>query len=129
MTALAAYLSYRDAKSALAWLEAVGFTPTTVQEGEGDAITHAELTLGDVVVMVASFDAEYQVPPLEGQSTGAGLYLVVDDVQAIYDRAVEAGATSVFAPEQTEWGTWRARVLDPEGREWSFGTYAPGQSW
>lgn len=32
-------------------------------------------------------------------------------------------------PEETEWGTWRARVLDPEGREWSSGTYVPGQSW
>jgi uncharacterized glyoxalase superfamily protein PhnB len=39
-----------------------------------------------------------------------------------------AGATSVFEPEETEWETKRARVLDPEGYEWSFGTYQPGQS-
>jgi uncharacterized glyoxalase superfamily protein PhnB len=35
----------------------------------------------------------------------------------------------VIAPETTEWGTGRARVLDPEGHEWSFGSYEPGHSW
>jgi uncharacterized glyoxalase superfamily protein PhnB len=41
----------------------------------------------------------------------------------------DAGATAVLAPETTEWGTERARVPDPEGHEWSFGTYEPGHSW
>ena len=43
-------------------------------------------------------------------------------------RALQAGGSSVFAPEKTEWGTERPRVLDPEGYEWSFGTYEPGGS-
>jgi uncharacterized glyoxalase superfamily protein PhnB len=37
-----------------------------------------------------------------------------------------AGGHKVFEPEHTEWGTRRARVLDPEGGEWSLGTYEPG---
>ena len=45
----------------------------------------------------------------------------------MYSAAIEAGATSVFEPEPTEWGTERARVLDPEGYEWSFGNYEPGR--
>ena len=36
-----------------------------------------------------------------------------------------AGCSEVISPEDTEWGTRRARVLDPEGVEWSFGTYDP----
>ena len=44
-------------------------------------------------------------------------------------RHLQAGGSSVFAPDKTEWGTERARVLDPEGYEWSFGTYEPGGSW
>jgi uncharacterized glyoxalase superfamily protein PhnB len=48
-------------------------------------------------------------------------------VTALHD-AVEAGGTTVFRPERTEWGTERARVLDSEGYEWSFGSYEPGQS-
>ena len=44
----------------------------------------------------------------------------------MYRAAIEAGATDVFEPEPTEWGTERARVLDPEGYEWSFGNYESG---
>jgi uncharacterized glyoxalase superfamily protein PhnB len=79
--------------------------------------------------MIAPPDGPYEAPPLHGRSTGHGLYLLVDDVPAAHSAAVEAGGTSVFEPEQTEWGTERARVLDPEGYEWSFGTYEPGGSW
>jgi uncharacterized glyoxalase superfamily protein PhnB len=60
------------------------------------------------------------------RSVGQGVYLVVDDVEATFARALDAGATVVFEPEDTEWGTRRARVLDPEGYEWSLGSYRPG---
>lgn len=79
--------------------------------------------------MIASADAEYVRAPLVGSSTGDGLYLLVDDVDRCHDRAVAAGGRSVFGPEHTEWGTRRARVLDPEGGEWSFGSYEPGVAW
>jgi uncharacterized glyoxalase superfamily protein PhnB len=62
-------------------------------------------------------------------STGRGLYLLVEDVGALFTAAVDAGATGVLAAETTEWGSERARVLDPEGHEWSFGTHEPGGSW
>ena len=38
-------------------------------------------------------------------------------------------AAPVFPPEDTEWGSRRARVLDPGGHEWSSGTYEPGVAW
>jgi len=60
---------------------------------------------------------------------GYGLYLLVDDVGALYGAALQAGARSVLVPEKTERGTERARVLDPEGYEWSLGTHAPGSTW
>jgi uncharacterized glyoxalase superfamily protein PhnB len=129
---LAAYLSYRDAPAALRWLEALGFQTVRRATGPGGAVAHSEVRLDDVVLMVASYDAEYARPPLVGRSTGGGLYLVLDsaaDVDERYARAVAAGAASVFPPEDTEWGTRRARFLDPEGGEWSLGSYAPGESW
>jgi uncharacterized glyoxalase superfamily protein PhnB len=126
---LAAYLSYRDASAALAWLRALGFEIVTRQDGTEGTVQHAEARLGDAVVMVASFDEDYDVPPLRGRSTGRGLYLVTDDVEGLHDRAVAAGGRSVIAPASTEWGSRRARVLDPEGGEWSFGSYAPGRGW
>jgi len=129
MATIFAYLSYRDAPAAIEWLEAIGFHVVTRQPGEDGAVLHAELKFGDAVVMLAKADADYTVPPRVGRSTGRGLYLHVDDVNATFTAAVAAGATRVLAPETTEWGTERARVLDPEGHEWSFGTYKPGGSW
>jgi uncharacterized glyoxalase superfamily protein PhnB len=129
MTSLFAYLSYRDAPSAIDWLEAIGFQVVARQPGDDGSVVHAELRLGGAVVMLATNDADYGVRPLLGHSTGSGLYLLVDDVDAIYTAAIQAGATAVLEPQKTEWGTERARVLDPEGREWSFGTYEPGGGW
>lgn len=56
---------------------------------------------------------------------GTGIYCVVEDVDAHHDRARTAGAAIVYPPEDTEFGTRRYRAQDPEGYEWSFGTYAP----
>jgi uncharacterized glyoxalase superfamily protein PhnB len=124
------YYSYRNASHAIDWLiQAFGFERVRQQDGADSTVLHAELRLGDVVIMVASADADYVMPPLVGRSTGHGAYLLVDDVEAIYARALASGATAVVAPEMTEWGTRRCRVLDPERYEWSFGTYEPGASW
>ena len=123
---LHAYLSYADAPAVLTWLTALGFEVVTRWDTPDGRVGHAEARLGAATVMVASDDADYEVPPLRGRSTGQGIYLRVDDVERFHATAVAAGATSVLAPESTAWGGTRARVLDPGGREWSFGTYAPG---
>ncbi|MDD7833778.1 MULTISPECIES: VOC family protein [Paenarthrobacter] len=123
---LFAYVSYVDAPAALDWLKQVGFAVVRRQDGADGAVIHAEVRFGDAVIMVASDDAEYQRSPLAGRSTGQGLYLLTEDVDRFYTRAVDAGATGVIEPEDTEWGSRRCRVLDPQGREWSAGTYEPG---
>jgi uncharacterized glyoxalase superfamily protein PhnB len=123
---LYAYLSYADAPAALDWLQEVGFDVVRRQDGANGTVVHAEARMGEAVVMLASSDAGYQRPPLVGQSTGQGLYLLVDDVDAFHRRAVAAGGISVIEPEDTPWGSRRSRVLDPQGQEWSAGTYQPG---
>jgi uncharacterized glyoxalase superfamily protein PhnB len=126
---LYAYLSYADAPAALEWMRRVGFDVVRRQDGEGGQILHAEVRMGEAVLMVASNDAGYRRPPLMGRSTGQGLYLLVEDVDDFYRKAVAAGATAVIEPENTEWGSRRTRVLDPQGQEWSAGTYQPGVIW
>jgi len=127
--ALYGYLSYRDAPAAIAWLEALGFRVVSRQDGSDGTVQHAELRLDRAVVMVASFDQSYETPALHDRSVGRGFYLHTDRVEDLYERALAAGGRSVFPPEDTEWGSRRARVLDPGGHEWSFGTYEPGIAW
>jgi uncharacterized glyoxalase superfamily protein PhnB len=129
VTSLYAYLSYADVPAAIEWLEALGFEVASRQDGQDGSVQHAEVKRDDAVVMLATSDAPYETPPLRGQSTGRGVYLRVDDVDALHAAAIDAGGQEVIAPEDTEWGSRRSRVLDPEGCEWSFGTYEPGGSW
>lgn len=118
------YLSYADAPRAIDWLVQLGFSVAARQDDDG-RVVHCELRLGEAVIMAGSDDAEYTVPALSGLSTGAGVYLVTDDVDGMFQRAVASGGTPVIEPEDTPWGSRRARVLDPGGREWSFGSYVP----
>lgn len=124
-TGMAAYFSYADAPGALAWFERIGFEVVARQDNDRGGIAHAEVQRGDVVVMLSSFDDEYETAPLKSHSVGHGIYVRTDDVGGWYDAAINAGATSVFEPQDTEWGTRRARILDPGGYEWSFGSYRP----
>lgn len=132
--ALFAYLSYKDGVTALEWLKkAFGFETVAKQVDEKSGkLIHAEVRLGNVVLMIGTNDKKFKPATLKGISTGQGIYIAVASpamVKSLHKRAVKAGAKEVFAPEKTEWGTWRVRMLDPEGYEWSFGTYMPGQSW
>jgi uncharacterized glyoxalase superfamily protein PhnB len=51
---LHAYLSYRDAPAALAWLDRVGFVVAVRQDNADGTVAHAEVHYGDVVLMVVS---------------------------------------------------------------------------
>ena len=129
--ALHTYLGYRDAPAAIDWLErAFGFETTLRYPDENGGIAHCELRLGDAVIVVFSDREGYERPPRKGETTGCGAYLSVADSSVVDDvhiRALDAGATGIWEPHMSEWGSYRCRVVDPEGFEWSFGTYRPGE--
>lgn len=120
------YFGYRDAAGALRWLEeAFGFEVKRAYPAPDGAVMHAELAVGRGVVMVGTGGPPSGGDPASTSPTGHGIYVVVDDVDAHHERSKAAGARIVYGPEDTEFGTRRYRVLDPEGYEWSFGTYSP----
>jgi len=122
MTTFYPSLRYRDARAAIEWLErAFGFTPKDVYENPDGTIAHAELAFGDGLVMLGS-----QKSDQFGDHTGQGrCYVAATDVDALHDRAVEAGADVVRPPEDTDYGSRDFSCRDPEGNLWSFGTYNP----
>jgi uncharacterized glyoxalase superfamily protein PhnB len=81
-----------------------------IEGPEGD-IQHAELRIGDAVVM--AFDA-----PRGHPGAPAFLRLYVADAEATYARALAAGATPVTEPTELFWGDRLARVRDPLGNVW-----------
>lgn len=58
---------------------------------------------------------------------GVTLHLQVDDTDAWFRRAIDAGATQVMAPEDMFWGDRYAQVKDPFGHTWSIGTPSKGE--
>ena len=123
-------LRYRDAPAAIDWLCVVlGFARHLVVPGAGDRIEHAQLTLGDGMIMLGShrddaFGRLMAVPGPEGRNTQSS-YVVVDDPDAVHDRAVAAGAEIVMPLESPPYGGRHFSCRDPEGHIWNIGSYDP----
>ncbi|GAA1877358.1 hypothetical protein GCM10009836_68460 [Pseudonocardia ailaonensis] len=129
MSTFHTYLGYRDATAAHDWLGRVlGFEVTSSWPDDAGGIAHSELRRGDAGIVVFTDREGYERPPLKGESCGLGLYLALepDEVDAAWERARAAGADVVWMLETSQWGNHRFRVLDPEGFEWTVGTFRPG---
>jgi uncharacterized glyoxalase superfamily protein PhnB len=118
-------LKYEDARAAIGFLErAFGFESHAVYDGEHGGVAHAELRLGDEFVMLGSTNEGEE---RFNQSAGSqSLYVVVDDPDALHDRAKDAGATIERELTDQDYGSREFTARDPEGNLWSFGTYRPG---
>ncbi len=125
---------YRDAPAAIAWLCRVfGFEKHAVYPGPDNTILHSELTLGGGMIMPASLgDGPYrqyikQPDEIDGAETMT-VCLTVDDADAVYARAKEAGAEILFDIEDKHYGGRGFTCRDLEGHIWNIGTYDPWQA-
>jgi PhnB protein len=87
-------------------------------------IAHAELQLGDSVIMIGD-----EVPggtdpsPKTLGGSPVALFVYVDDVDDVFERALGAGAQSVQAPENHFYGDRVAMFDDPFGHRWNIATH------
>ena len=112
---------------ALAWYErALGAKTLSTMPGPGGLVMHGEMKLGDSIIMVSD-----EMPAMPGRpawrktpkhagATTTGIHLYVKNVDALYQRAVAAGAVSALAPRDEFWGDRYAQVEDPYGHVWAF---------
>ncbi|MGV9232203.1 VOC family protein [Streptomyces nigra] len=120
-------LLYTDAKAAVEQLtNAFGFTALVVYEGDDGKVVHAELAQGDGVVMLGSRGTGSAFDRAMKGAGPAGVYVVVDEVDAHHRRAVEHGADILMPPTDQDYGGRDYMARDLEGNVWSFGTYVPG---
>jgi uncharacterized glyoxalase superfamily protein PhnB len=104
-------------------VDAFGFEETAVY-GDADRVHHAELAWplgGGIMLGSAPSDGVDDNWPLRPGSSGC--YVVCDDPDALYARAVAAGAKVTMELHDTDYGSREFIVSDPEGNRWSFGTY------
>ncbi len=84
--------------------------------GPGGAVYHAEVRIGDSVIMMGQARGEWK--PMPGV-----LYMYVKDTDAVYQRALAAGATSILEPTDQFYGDRNAGVKDLFGNMWWMATH------
>jgi len=111
---LSPYLVVEDAEGLLAFVARVFETEVRRRTtGEAGGL-HAEVELGDSVLMVGEGGGTMSFPAM--------LHVYVEDADAVYERALDEGATAAAMPHDTSFGDHRAAFDDRWGNQWWVAT-------
>jgi PhnB protein len=122
---LTPFLTVRDAARAIEFYkEAFGAQERGVMKGPDGKVMHAELKIGDSIVMLSDeFPEMGVVSPQSIGGSAMGLHIYLDGVDAAFDRAVKAGAEVEMPVMDQFWGDRYGKLKDPFGHKWSLGTH------
>ena len=111
------YIVVEDAAGLIDFMgKAFGGKERMRMDGEDGTIMHAEVEIGDSVIMIGGASGEFSPKT-------AMLHLYVPDVDALYQQAINAGAESKREPADQEYGDRSAGVRDRWGNEWWLATH------
>ena len=114
----------RDAAAAIDFCKTTfGAAELVRRPGPDGIVAHAALTIGGAMIMI---EGEWpslasRAPQLDGSSPVV-IYVYVEDVDAVIDRAVAAGAEVLLPAKNQFWGDRTGRILDPSGHVWTIST-------
>jgi len=92
--------------------------------GPGGSIVHAEIKIGDSIIMLGEeWPGHHVQSPATVNGTTITMHLYVGDVDAAHKRAVAAGAKEIMPPADMFWGDRFSSVTDPHGQSWSMATH------
>jgi uncharacterized glyoxalase superfamily protein PhnB len=110
-----ALVRYDNPGAAVEWLvKVLGFEAQEVSKGDDGMVNHAELRIGENMIMIG-----------KGKPGGPGIYLAVEDPDAHHDRIKRSGAKITMGLTDQPYGSREYACQDPEGNDWFFGTYRP----
>ena len=121
LKAVTPYLIIGGADAAIDWYQRVfGATEVTRMTGGAGRIAHAELRIGPSSIFVADEHPHYEEIVGPGRIGGTPVYLDLetDDVPAVFDAAIAAGATAIRQPTGPQLPVQSAKVRDPFGHIW-----------
>ncbi len=111
------YLTIADAAQQIEFVQqAFGAELKERVAGPDGVISHAEVKIGDSMVMIGQARDEWKPMP-------SSIYLYVEDCDATYQQALKAGATSLMEPVNQFYGDRGAGVIDQNGNYWFIGTH------
>ena len=106
------------------YTEVLGATERMRMPAPDGKVGHAELLLGNSVIMLSDeFPGMGGVSPRTVGGTPVILHTYVDDVDAVFDRAVEKGATVISKVENQFYGDRSGQFEDPFGHKWNVATH------
>ena len=117
-------LVVRDAARAIEfYARAFGAEEVERMTGPDGTVMHAEIRIGDSIVMLGEESEQWgSRSPLSTNGNPGSLHIYVDDADAAFARALEAGATVKYPLEDAFWGDRYGKVTDPFGHEWGLAT-------
>ncbi len=124
-------MRYNDAAAAIEWLcNAFGFEKHLIVPGEDGTVVHAQLIFGNGMIMLgpvrqSAFDNLQKPPSALSGIVSQSAYIIVEDADKHYARAVAAGAEMVMEIKDEDYGGRGFSCRDPEGHVWNFGSYDP----
>jgi uncharacterized glyoxalase superfamily protein PhnB len=123
---LTPHIIVKDVGAAIDWYgKAFGAEETfRMSAPDGKSVLHAEMKIGDCVLMLGQESAEWKKKgPKSLGGTPVTLHLYVEDVDAAFKRATDAGAEIGMPVADTFWGDRYGPVADPDGHHWSIATH------
>ena len=119
------YLVVNDAARAIDFCKrAFGAQEKMRMDGPGGKIGHAELKIGDSIIMLSDeMPGSGMRSPRSLGGTAAGVFLYVENVDSIFKQAVSAGAKADAQPSDMFWGDRFGKLTDPFGHQWSVATH------
>jgi len=119
------YLYIDGASTAIDFYRSVlGASERMRMPGPDGKIGHAELEIGDSVIMLADANPDIDVrSPKSIGGTPIALHVYVDDVDSVFGRAMEAGAKQLRPVENQFYGDRSGQFEDPFGHHWNVATH------
>lgn len=88
------------------------------------SVMHAELKIGDSIIMLGEEFPDWKVlSPLSLGGTPAVIHIYTNDADALFQKAVAAGATVAMPIMDQFWGDRYGQIVDPFGHKWSIATH------
>lgn len=120
-----AHMILSDARAAIDFYKkAFGAEELFAMPGPDGGVMHAEIKIGDSIIMIGSEHPGCpQKSPKSLNGTTVNIHLYVEDVDAAFKKAVDAGATPAMPPADMFWGDRYGAVADPFGHAWALATH------